>query len=402
MPRFNVKRFTEILLSHPRLLSGVFSHSLVILVFFQVHPHHPLQAWIWSGVMTLQLFIRMATDLWKSSVAFGSRSGNSAFMTDVRITVGWTIGSIMVFQMGQPHTLPLLYVTLMVGVSLQVWRRPGASIQRSVIHLLPLLSLVIQLLWTQKEHPERLSLALVFVGWGLMLLYTQQHLRRTRLKHLDEQQQQQLALQQLQEAHDLLLQRNERLQHSRKRLQQALKSTQRMASTDALTGCLNRRGLFNQLKQQLDPLTSHGAFLMLDLDHFKKINDLHGHPFGDLVLKTMVDRIEMLLGSRAVVARYGGEEFLCVIPGASLEEARTTAEHLRQMVACAPVTDETHLQWVTVSIGVALFHPGEDLQTAIQRADQAMYQAKNSGRNQVRVMASPALSRLRTVPPGAP
>ncbi|GEM47267.1 hypothetical protein DC3_29020 [Deinococcus cellulosilyticus NBRC 106333 = KACC 11606] len=193
--------------------------------------------------------------------------------------------------------------------------------------------------------------------------------------------------------------KNEHLQHSRKRLQQALKSSQQLASTDALTGCLNRRGMMRHLKQHFAPQTLQGALLMLDLDHFKKINDQHGHPFGDLVLKTMVQRIEMLIRTGDVVVRYGGEEFLCILPDASLDDACTLAERLRQMVACAPVVEDGHSQWVTVSIGVTVFDAQEELQTAIERADQAMYQAKGSGRNRVKVLSPTARKPLRTVPP---
>ncbi|GGJ38650.1 GGDEF domain-containing protein [Deinococcus roseus] len=402
MPFFSLKRLAGTLLAQPLLLANLFSMLLVLLIFLQLHHQHPLQAWIWSGIMALQLVLQLVTDLRTSPGESSLGSPRPFFSLDARLTVGWSVGSILIFQLGQPHTLPLLHVTLMIAVSLQVWRRPGSSLKRSAFHLLPLACLLVQLLLSHPHHPGQWSVALGFTGWGMALLYIQQQIRKHRQKRLEEQKQHHKALQELQTAHDQLLQRHEKLQRSRQRLQEALKSSRQMASTDELTGCLNRRGLFRHLQHHLDPLTSQGALLMLDLDHFKQINDLHGHPFGDLVLKTMVERIEMLLGSSAMLARYGGEEFLCVMPGVSLEMARTTAEHLRQMVACAPVVENSRLQWVTVSIGVSSFHPGEVLQVAIQRADQAMYQAKNSGRNRVQVMPTPASSLLRTVPPAEP
>lgn len=124
--------------------------------------------------------------------------------------------------------------------------------------------------------------------------------------------------------------------------------------------------------------------VMADLDHFKEINDTHGHLVGDQVLHDVATR--MVTGARSsdIVGRYGGEEFLLVFENATLDTARDLAERIRIRVLADPFIEDSEKLFVTVSLGVAEARPGEDAESLIRRADQAMYEAKAAGRNCVR------------------
>jgi diguanylate cyclase (GGDEF)-like protein len=153
------------------------------------------------------------------------------------------------------------------------------------------------------------------------------------------------------------------------------------ARTDALTGTLNRRGLMLQL-QALHVRAREGSheyvLMMVDIDHFKAINDQHGHAVGDHVLKWVAQNLRDGLRAGDVVARWGGEEFCILLPRTQLAEARTLAERLTFRIAAAGTPR------VTVSIGVAEAHAqAEEIEQTLRRADEALYRAKVSGRNRV-------------------
>ena len=175
------------------------------------------------------------------------------------------------------------------------------------------------------------------------------------------------------------------------RLRQQLRS---LAVTDELTGAMTRRavrelapGLIAQARQQQRDV----AVLMLDLDHFKHINDSHGHAAGDRVLRTVADALRAHLRPDALLARYGGEEFVAMIPVANLRSARGVAERLREAITGVDWAGQLPDQrQVTVSIGLAIIGPQESLDDALGRADEALYLAKRSGRNQCQVKLAAA------------
>lgn len=166
-----------------------------------------------------------------------------------------------------------------------------------------------------------------------------------------------------------------------------------LAVADPLTGVANRRGLFQIGVREVErALRNHTslALIMLDLDHFKQINDTYGHPMGDRVLLAVVTCCRSIVRAIDVVARYGGEEFVLLIPDTDMGEAAVVAERLRQAIALLVVPEavEQHgfsppIQ-VTVSLGVgALTTDTPTLEALIERADRALYAAKHAGRNQV-------------------
>ncbi|POR40490.1 GGDEF domain-containing protein [Methylobacterium sp. V23] len=166
-----------------------------------------------------------------------------------------------------------------------------------------------------------------------------------------------------------------------------------LAETDSLTGLSNRRGLQKLLRLRLpapgrQPL---GAVLILDLDHFKSINDRYGHASGDAVLATFAARLTATLRTTDLVARWGGEEFLVVLPGAGPQELLPVAERLRAAVAEAPFPHRSGALTVTVSIGVAMMgRDAASFEEATRQADAALYQAKAQGRNRVCCERKPA------------
>ncbi len=159
-----------------------------------------------------------------------------------------------------------------------------------------------------------------------------------------------------------------------------------LASTDGLTGLFNARYMRDRLQIELD--NSHRVWLtclLVDIDHFKKINDKFGHPFGDAVLVNTAAIMRRAMRKMDIVGRLGGEEFLIVLPGAPAERGLEVAERLRAAVEAETVSQDGASTPVTVSIGVASKEPGQSVLISefLKAADEALYKAKKSGRNRV-------------------
>ncbi len=165
-----------------------------------------------------------------------------------------------------------------------------------------------------------------------------------------------------------------------------------LASTDALTGLPNRRSFMAALENALDevrlqgdPQHGGGALLMLDIDHFKRVNDTHGHGVGDVVLQHVAQLIRHRLRHNDAAGRLGGEEFAVLLDRAGLQDGLQLAERLRAQVASHPAITTQGAVSVTISIGLALLEPGQSTTRTLSRADEALYAAKRGGRNQVQV-----------------
>lgn len=166
----------------------------------------------------------------------------------------------------------------------------------------------------------------------------------------------------------------------------------RRADHDFLTGTLTRGALFQHIDRLLEQHRHHGesppvALLMLDLDHFKAVNDKHGHATGDRVLRHVAESLRQQLRQEDLLCRLGGEEFAALLPGITLMEAARIAERLRGQVERLPLTNQRGEPLsVTISIGVGQLGHGTDepaFEHALARADEALYRAKAQGRNQV-------------------
>jgi two-component system cell cycle response regulator len=162
-----------------------------------------------------------------------------------------------------------------------------------------------------------------------------------------------------------------------------------LAHTDALTLVLNRRALVGRLTAEVDRARRYESVvsvLMVDLDHFKGVNDTYGHPVGDQVLRDVAQLLQHEVRSVDIVARYGGEEFIVVLPETSSEGAVVFAERIRERIEARMFESTGHSLLLTTSIGVATFPSARvaSMDDLIARADEALYRAKAEGRNRVR------------------
>lgn len=185
---------------------------------------------------------------------------------------------------------------------------------------------------------------------------------------------------------------------ARLQLQQANAQLLEFATRDYLTNCFNRRHFYAVAEQEMERAQRHGSplsVIVMDLDHFKSVNDRHGHACGDSVLKQIVRVVQNGLRTSDVLARVGGEEFSLLLPETDLEEARVLAERLRSVIAATPFRHDRLELVVSASFGVAERHPDDPhIDNLLQRADKALYEAKRGGRNQVRLAArAPGVSQ---------
>jgi diguanylate cyclase (GGDEF)-like protein len=186
-------------------------------------------------------------------------------------------------------------------------------------------------------------------------------------------------------------------QNSLQRLNESLRletrSLAEIARTDPLTGTLNRKGLADELMRIVrlgEGPTFPMSLVFIDIDHFKRINDTHGHDTGDQVIRGLAQLVRSAVQRDDLFARWGGEEFLLVFRATPGLEGRAIAERLRDRIATAQWPDGLH---VTCSFGVAEWHHGGDLDDGIKRADDAMYRAKREGRNRVELELESSDSR---------
>jgi diguanylate cyclase (GGDEF)-like protein len=181
------------------------------------------------------------------------------------------------------------------------------------------------------------------------------------------------------------VQRERALKQAREQAIEQAAEAQKLAKTDPLTGLANRRATIDWLKSMMtcsleidEPL----AVLMFDIDHFKQINDTHGHQTGDEVLCKIGEIARAQIRAEDLVGRIGGEEFVCILSGVSGREARGLAQRLCRAIADG--TKQAKCPAATISIGLAVLRPGDTVETLLRRSDAALYEAKENGRNQVR------------------
>ena len=189
-----------------------------------------------------------------------------------------------------------------------------------------------------------------------------------------------------------------RLEEELKAVQQelALRNAeyQRIASYDTLTGLLNRRAVLEKVDEWLHHVRRYKGRLsvaMLDIDHFKGVNDRYGHRVGDRVLADLSSMMQRSIRKTDFVGRYGGEEFLIILPRTDAAGAAVMAERVRASLQGVPMHDaEGNTFQVTASLGIAEHFDGDDEDSLISRADTALYHAKEAGRNRVEIAACPA------------
>ena len=174
------------------------------------------------------------------------------------------------------------------------------------------------------------------------------------------------------------------------RLQSSLEAIRYESLTDELTTLNNRKHFENSIERIIDQSkeSSRGfALLMTDVDHFKKFNDTYGHQTGDQVLRLVALAVKQNIKAQDIACRYGGEEFAIILPYETLEAASEIAEKIRTAVMSKELVKRStgeNLGRVTISVGVAIYQPMDTVHTIVSRADEALYAAKNAGRNLVK------------------
>lgn len=171
-----------------------------------------------------------------------------------------------------------------------------------------------------------------------------------------------------------------------KKHQETMKMEQ-LATTDSLTGILNRRFFLQQVNKELERSQRYGnpfSLLIVDIDHFKKVNDTYGHSAGDAVIIDVTKVIQKALRKVDILGRYGGEEFIIFLPETNYQNAIHVGERIRKTIEKTQTIYENKKIMCTISLGISNFHPNDKtFDDVFKRADTALYQAKNEGRNRV-------------------
>ena len=170
---------------------------------------------------------------------------------------------------------------------------------------------------------------------------------------------------------------------------------ERLANFDSLTGLYNRRAILDKLHELINLVNRYKedfSLSMLDIDHFKKVNDHYGHLTGDEVLEEIAVLIRRNIRETDIVGRYGGEEFIIILPKTNLSSAWVVAERLRSIIEKTEMKDSAGNAFtITVSQGLVGWERDEDAASLISRADEALYKAKEKGRNRVQILLGPSL-----------
>ncbi|HET6419389.1 MAG TPA: GGDEF domain-containing protein [Geobacteraceae bacterium] len=186
-------------------------------------------------------------------------------------------------------------------------------------------------------------------------------------------------------------QRTKELEATTKKLKKSNERLMALSDTDSLTGIYNRRFLMKSLEREIKRAKENReclSLIILDIDHFKRINDTYGHQNGDVAIKTVAEACQERMRFHDILARYGGEEFVIVLPGTTLTESLSIAERLRESLHGINFQPPMENLGVTASFGVATFPTNavDGITSLIRQADKALYEAKHRGRDRVEVM----------------
>jgi diguanylate cyclase (GGDEF)-like protein len=197
----------------------------------------------------------------------------------------------------------------------------------------------------------------------------------------------------------VLVETNAMLRQAKAAAELANRELERLATIDPLTGVSNRRHFHALAALEIERAVRFGqplSALTIDVDHFKSINDMHGHISGDAALRRLVETAREELRGNDLLARMGGDEFVALLPNTDVLGALTIAERLRSRTVGLTIECEGHRFSIAISVGIAGFSTGEEtIDSTLARADQALYRAKTEGRNRVSLAAQPASKQVR-------
>jgi diguanylate cyclase (GGDEF)-like protein len=310
-----------------------------------------------TGLVTLSQLVFLALFLSGKNLRFRDPSLTEA---QVLVALAWLTVLLALFDEGRGALLVIYMLTLLFGV---FQLQPRVFGRCAFFAFFGFAGLNLYEAYTEQlTHPglavlQVSVLACVLIWLSLFASYVQAMRQRMR-------------------------QRRFALQAHQETLRGMMRQLEDLVATDELTGLFNRRHFLRLAGHQLETLRigcQHGLAL-IDLDHFKRINDVHGHAAGDRVLQTFASVAQACLRDGDVVARYGGEEFVLLLPNTDADQFSACCERLREAFNKAEPLG-VKVDNLSLSVGMTLLNMHDDLDEALHRADQALYQAKRSGRN---------------------
>lgn len=353
----------------------------------------------WVIFLTLLLLARLALSLKQfddvESPARLLRVRNQRVVLGILYGIGW--GAVMmIFDSGQADFLFMFKIATIAAVLGLTLNALSVVLPVYIGFIAPLILLLFaNVLYASFLQPgERYALLIGVVVYGALLVITAVNVAKLTLGALEQGYEREAALNAAQASHLREMELRERLQEESALLAQTNQSLHAandrltvLARQDALTGAYNRRHLMDELERQFQlriRYRTEFSIIILDVDHFKAINDTHGHQVGDLVLIGLTRLLKDSLREIDVCGRWGGEEFLCILPNTPIPEALYCAERLRRTLEEAHLIDALPELAVTASFGVGTYRENESIDTLLQRVDAELYAAKSAGRNQVK------------------
>ncbi|WP_019881774.1 MULTISPECIES: GGDEF domain-containing protein [unclassified Methylophilus] len=280
---------------------------------------------------------------------------------------------LTVFFMGMGTTTRSALLLLILAAAFYLKGRVAGYYMLALLLILVISNHVMGIFPSEYSNLDILSLCLYLLA-QFFIIRNYECLRESQTSHLK-------ALNTDLEA--LVKQRTEQLAAANTALEIEKENLKTLSSTDHLTGLSNRHHFETVFAEHTPAVTRRkisDALILIDIDHFKKINDSHGHVLGDVVLKSVASCIKKHSRISDITVRWGGDELIIYAPRTTLKQATQLAEKVRHQI------NAMHLAGVgniTISAGVAVLHPGDNLSQLLQRADQALYEAKQAGRNSV-------------------
>ncbi len=370
MPPTETRPAHWIVETNHKVRSGIFA---VVFVMMLSHLAHSTQSWaVWGWLAVQFLAYPQLIYLWGRQAEDPMRVEMRALLLDPLLIGGWLA------WLGFPLwiTFPVAIGTL---ISISVYRGTRGTLQ--ALAALILGAAVVMFL----DHPhfepqtDGLTTALSMLALSAYLLMVAEGARQRGLK--------------LRAAREELRQKEQALQRQLDANRILQRQLQEQANRDPLTGLFNRRYLYATMERELARCERESqplSLLVMDIDHFKRINDEHGHPAGDEVLRQVAQLLAGRARSSDVVCRYGGEEYVVLLPNMTAHTALVRAEEYRSQLQAMGIAVEDKTLHTTLSIGMASFPKhGNTVHELIRLADAALYQAKQTGRNRV-VEATPS------------
>jgi diguanylate cyclase (GGDEF)-like protein len=352
---------------------GVFGVAIMVYPHLESVPHK--RSFSWACVMVVLLILRLLNSFRNVANLTEERPAmrlcNTEALLCALIGVGWG-SSVFVFDSNGMDPLFYLRFLILAGAMAFIVNSTAVFLRVSSAYTLTIGASAITFILTSEYVQPRGSLLFSVVFYMLMISAFAISMNRQIRVAITNQ----LAVATLTEElkSSLDVERNLRSELSV------------LAHTDELSGVLNRRGVLIHLNSELARcrrFQSNVAVLMMDIDHFKRVNDTFGHATGDTVLRETVEILRSQLRETDVLGRVGGEEFLVILPSMDTVSAVAAAERMRGCVEQSPIDLPGHPIQITISVGVATYHHGDDADSLIARADVALYAAKTNGRNLV-------------------